>query len=68
MMGLIIYIIGVVIAYVMHKQTVRSKFDDNWSDVILNFMVSLLSFVTILGIILLHGDKMFRNVKPPKWL
>lgn len=71
MIGLIIYLIGVVIAYVMHKQIVRREFDDNWSDVFLNFVLSLLSFITIIAIFLARVDKMFENIKlpkPPKWL
>lgn len=71
---IITYIIGFLLSYIIIKKFARSNSDRNeWSDVILTFLFSLFSWLTVIvigsveykRILKILGIKTF---KPPKWL
>jgi len=66
MEAFIIYLIGFLICYVYIKKRVREKHNNDWSDVIFTFCISLFSYLgwLVMIIFILKEDKR----KPPKFL
>lgn len=65
MIGLIIYLVGSVLAYRRMRKTWISNFDDeaSWGRVGSCFLASIISWLGFLLAVVLDDD-----VKPPKWL
>lgn len=70
-MHFIIYIVGFLVSYLILKYLRDQTFNSTWTTVILTFLVSLLSWLSVaivLGVvgILFILNKM--DSEPPKWL
>ena len=72
--NLIIYLIGVVISYYLGRYFSRKilKDDYGYQDVLLIFVSSLGSFISVVGILLTYFyfviEEKFKNIKPNKFL
>ena len=72
--NLIIYLIGVVISYYLGRYFSRKilKDDYGYQDVLLIFVFSLGSFISVIGILLTYFyfviEEKFENKKPNKFL
>ena len=72
--NLIIYLIGVVISYYLARYFGRKilKDDYGYQDVLLIFVLSLGSFISVVGILLTYFyyviEEKFKNIKPNKFL
>ena len=72
--NLIIYLIGVVISYYLGRYFSRKilKDDYGYQDVLLIFVSSLGSFISVFGILLTYFyfviEEKFKNIKPNKFL
>lgn len=68
MIGLIIYLIGVIIAYIMFKKIIRNSYFNEWEDVGWNIFFSLLSYIMVVVIIIEYIKEKLNENEPPKWL
>lgn len=66
MIGLIIYLVGFVLAYVLCKRIRNRQNENEWNDVFWTIVTSLLSWITFISFLIL--DFKLNNKKPPKWL
>ena len=71
---IIIYLIGVILAYYMLRYIYRKESDlynpYDWDRVYANSLISILSFLVVLTILVIWLSNKIQgtNSKPPKWL
>jgi len=64
-----LYILGFIVSYVLIKRLRGKKETNNtWGDVFLTVFCSLLSWATVILIILIYLIVVVKLPKPPKWL
>lgn len=68
MIELIIYLVGVIIAYIMFKKIVRSRYSSDWEDVGWNIFFSLFSYIMVVMMIIEYIFRKLNEKEPPKWL
>ena len=68
MIGLIIYLTGVIISYIMFKKIVRSRYNSDWEDVGWNIFFSLFSYIMVIMMIIEYIFRKLNEKEPPKWL
>lgn len=64
----ILYLIGFMLCYAFIKLKIREPEDDEWKDVILTFIMSIFSWLTLLLIFIMQTIEYTKENKPPKWL
>ena len=70
-MYFIIYIIGFLVSYLILKYFREQTFNSTWNTVILTFLISLLSWLSVAIVLGLSGILYLVNKldsEPPKWL
>lgn len=65
MIGLIIYLVGFVLAYVLCKRIRNRQNENEWDDVFWTIVASFLSYISVFIFLILEVTN---NKKPPKWL
>ena len=69
-MGIIIYLIGYILAYICLKQTRDKKYLLSWTDIFITIIGSFLSWIMVI-LYLIHQLCSWLNTiksKPPKWM
>lgn len=65
MIGLIIYLVGFIFAYVLCKRIRNRQNENEWNDVFWTIVAGFLSWISFFVFLI---AELTNNKKPPKWL